>query len=59
MILFGASRRSVKGLVTDAEKRRIHLEGTFEGAVEPVGHFKPIFAVSVARAPVPAAGTDS
>ncbi len=49
MILFGAWRRSVKGLVTDAEKRRIHLEGMFEGAVDLVGHFKPIFAVSVAR----------
>jgi hypothetical protein len=49
----------VKGLVTDAEKRRIHLEGMFEGIVDLVGHFKPIFAVSIARAHVPAAGTDS
>lgn len=37
--------KNLKGLVTDAEKRRIHLEGMFEGAVDLVSHFKPIFAV--------------
>ena len=37
--------KNLKGLVTDAEKRRIHLEGMFEGAVDLVSYFKPIFAV--------------
>ena len=39
------SLKNLKGLVTDAEKRRIHLEGMFEGVVDLVSHFKPIFAV--------------
>lgn len=39
------SLKNLKGLVTDVEKRRIHLEGMFEGAVDLVGHFKPVFAV--------------
>jgi uncharacterized protein (DUF362 family) len=39
------SLKNLKGLVTDAEKRRIHQEGMFEGAVDLVCHFKPIFAV--------------
>jgi uncharacterized protein (DUF362 family) len=37
--------KNLKGLVTDAEKRRIHLEGMFEGTVDLVSQFKPIFAV--------------
>ena len=37
--------KNLKGLVTDTEKRRIHLEGMFEGAVDLVSHFKPVFAV--------------
>ncbi|MFI5340316.1 MAG: DUF362 domain-containing protein [Candidatus Methylomirabilales bacterium] len=37
--------KNLKGLVTDGEKRRIHLEGLFEGVVDLVSHFKPIFAV--------------
>jgi uncharacterized protein (DUF362 family) len=37
--------KNLKGLVTDGDKRRIHLEGMFEGAVDLVGHFKPVFAV--------------
>lgn len=37
--------KNLKGLVTDGEKRRIHLEGMFEGAVDLVSHFKPVFAV--------------
>ncbi|HWU41469.1 MAG TPA: DUF362 domain-containing protein [Candidatus Acidoferrum sp.] len=39
------SLKNLKGLVTDIEKRRIHLEGMFEGAVDLVGHFRPVFAV--------------
>jgi len=39
------SLKNLKGLVTDGEKRRIHLEGMFEGAVDLVSHFKPVFAV--------------
>jgi uncharacterized protein (DUF362 family) len=37
--------KNLKGLVTDADKRRIHQIGMFEGAVDLVSHFKPIFAV--------------
>ncbi len=37
--------KNLKGLVTDANKRRIHLEGMFEGATDLVAHFKPVFAV--------------
>jgi uncharacterized protein (DUF362 family) len=37
--------KNLKGLVTDVEKRRIHQEGMFEGAVDLVSHFKPVFAV--------------
>jgi uncharacterized protein (DUF362 family) len=37
--------KNLKGLVTDGDKRRIHLECMFEGAVDLVGHFKPVFAV--------------
>ena len=37
--------KNLKGLVTDADKRRIHLEGMFEGATDLVGHFRPAFAV--------------
>lgn len=37
--------KNLKGLVTDGEKRRIHLEGMFEGAADLVSHFKPVFAV--------------
>jgi uncharacterized protein (DUF362 family) len=37
--------KNLKGLVTDTDKRRIHLEGMFEGATDLVGHFKPAFAV--------------
>ena len=37
--------KNLKGLVTDADKRRIHQVGMFEGAVDLVGHFKPVFAV--------------
>lgn len=37
--------KNLKGLVTDAEKRRIHLEGMFEGVVDLVSHFEPVFAV--------------
>ncbi len=37
--------KNLKGLVTDADKRRIHLEGMFEGATDLVAHFKPVFAV--------------
>ncbi|HSB73626.1 MAG TPA: DUF362 domain-containing protein [Candidatus Methylomirabilis sp.] len=39
------SLKNLKGLVTDAEKRRIHLEGMFEGAVDLASHFRPVFAV--------------
>jgi len=37
--------KNLKGLVTDGDKRRIHLEGMFEGAADLVAHFKPVFAV--------------
>jgi uncharacterized protein (DUF362 family) len=37
--------KNLKGLVTDAQKRRIHLEGMFEGVVDLAGHFRPCFAV--------------
>ncbi|MFB3817096.1 MAG: DUF362 domain-containing protein [Candidatus Methylomirabilales bacterium] len=37
--------KNLKGLVTDADKRRIHLEGMFEGVVDLAGHFQPCFAV--------------
>ena len=37
--------KNLKGLVTDADKRRIHQVGMFAGAVDLVGHFKPVFAV--------------
>jgi len=39
------SLKNLKGLVIDADKRRIHQIGMFEGAVDLVSHFKPIFAV--------------
>ena len=37
--------KNLKGLVIDGDKRRIHQIGMFEGAVDLVSHFKPIFAV--------------
>jgi uncharacterized protein (DUF362 family) len=37
--------KNLKGLVTDGDKRRIHLEGMFEGATDLVAHFKPVFTV--------------
>ncbi len=37
--------KNLKGLVTDSDKRRIHLEGMFEGTTDLVSHFKPVFAV--------------
>ena len=37
--------KNLKGLVTDVEKRRIHQLGMFEGAVDLVAHFRPIYAV--------------
>lgn len=37
--------KNLKGLVTDVEKRRIHQEGMFEGAVDLVSHFQAVFAV--------------
>jgi uncharacterized protein (DUF362 family) len=37
--------KNLKGLVTDGDKRRIHLEGMFEGATDLVAHFRPVFAV--------------
>jgi hypothetical protein len=37
--------KNLKGLVIDADKRRIHQIGMFEGAVDLVSHFKPVFAV--------------
>jgi uncharacterized protein (DUF362 family) len=37
--------KNLKGLVVDGDKRRIHQLGMFEGAVDLVGHFKPVFAV--------------
>ena len=39
------SLKNLKGLVTDGDKRRIHLEGMFEGATDLVAHFKPAFTV--------------
>jgi uncharacterized protein (DUF362 family) len=39
------SLKNLKGLVTDADKRRIHQLGMFEGAVDLVGHFKPVYTV--------------
>ena len=39
------SLKNLKGLVIDADKRRIHQIGMFEGAVDLVSHFKPVFAV--------------
>lgn len=39
------SLKNLKGLVTDVEKRRIHQEGMFEGAVDLVSLFQPVFAV--------------
>jgi len=38
--------KNLKGLVTDADKRRIHLEGMFESVVDLAGHFKSCFAVA-------------
>ena len=37
--------KNLKGLVTDVEKRRIHQLGMFEGAVDLVAHFRPVYAV--------------
>jgi len=37
--------KNLKGLVIDADKRRIHQEGMFEGVVDLVAHFRPCFAV--------------
>jgi len=37
--------KNLKGLVIDGDKRRIHQLGMFEGAVDLVSHFKPVFAV--------------
>ena len=37
--------KNLKGLVIDGDKRRIHQVGMFEGAVDLVSHFKPVFAV--------------
>lgn len=37
--------KNLKGLVTDGDKRRIHQIGMFDGAVDLVSHFKPVFAV--------------
>jgi uncharacterized protein (DUF362 family) len=39
------SLKNLKGLVTDAEKRRIHQLGVFEGTCDLAGLFKPVFAV--------------
>jgi uncharacterized protein (DUF362 family) len=39
------SLKNLKGLVSDGDKRRIHLEGMFEGAVDLVSHFRPVFTV--------------
>ena len=38
--------KNLKGLVTDGDKRRIHQLGMFEGAVDLVAHFRPVFAVA-------------
>ncbi len=37
--------KNLKGLVIDGDKRRIHQLGMFEGAVDLVSHFKPVYAV--------------
>ena len=37
--------KNLKGLVIDGDKRRIHQIGMFDGAVDLVSHFKPVFAV--------------
>jgi uncharacterized protein (DUF362 family) len=37
--------KNLKGLVIDADKRRIHQLGMFEGAVDLVSHFRPVFTV--------------
>jgi len=39
------SLKNLKGLVTDEDKRRIHQLGMFEGAVDLVAHFAPVFTV--------------
>jgi uncharacterized protein (DUF362 family) len=39
------SLKNLKGLVTDADKRRIHQLGMFEGTVDLVRHFRPVFTV--------------
>ena len=39
------SLKNLKGLVIDTDKRRIHQLGMFEGAVDLVGHFRPVFTV--------------
>jgi len=39
------SLKNLKGLVSDGDKRRIHLEGMLEGAVDLVSHFRPVFTV--------------
>lgn len=39
------SLKNLKGLVTDAEKRRIHQLGVFEGTCDLVSLFKPAMAV--------------
>ena len=37
--------KNLKGLVINGDKRRIHQIGMFDGAVDLVSHFKPVFAV--------------
>jgi uncharacterized protein (DUF362 family) len=37
--------KNLKGLVIDGDKRPIHQLGMFEGTVDLVSHFKPVFAV--------------
>jgi uncharacterized protein (DUF362 family) len=37
--------KNLKGLVIDADKRRIHQEGMFEGVVDLAAHFRACFAV--------------
>jgi uncharacterized protein (DUF362 family) len=39
------SLKNLKGLVTDAEKRRIHQLGVFEGVCDLAGLFRPTYAV--------------
>ncbi len=39
------SLKNLKGLVTDAEKRRIHQLGVFEGTCDLVDLFKPAYAI--------------